>query len=210
MPVQVKMDFPSRKQSSHSQPQGPNNICWVTHHSLIFSLCPDVTFYKTLTSISTVFIKGHVEFVKFLNWPCRTSLFTHVEPYSYFRMYEVDKGMLSNMQIVPLHANKGLSPDLTCNMLQDLIFIFKITGNQLQLLIRKKKRIEKKIVIYIIQYYIVCSLLQNFCFQLAWDPMLHVLYGIENVKRLLLPQLCLFFQAHLFLIFSVTYGPQKS
>ncbi len=52
------------------------------HTSLfIFSLCPHVTFYKTLTSLSTVFIKGHVGFLQLLKWPCRTSFFTHVEPY---------------------------------------------------------------------------------------------------------------------------------
>ncbi len=58
------------------------------HTSLvIFSLCPHVTFYKTLTSLSTVFIKGHVGFLKLLNllkWPCRTSLFTHVERFTLF------------------------------------------------------------------------------------------------------------------------------
>ncbi len=41
---------------------GPNNLCYVTRH-FFFSLCPDVTFYKTLTSLSTVFIKGHVGFL---------------------------------------------------------------------------------------------------------------------------------------------------
>ncbi len=36
------------------------------HSSLfIFSLCPHLTFYKTLTSLSTVFIKGHVVFLRF-------------------------------------------------------------------------------------------------------------------------------------------------
>ncbi len=56
------------------------------HTSLfIFSLCHHVTFYKTLTSLSTVFIKGHVGFLQLLKWPCCTSFFTHVEPYNYCR-----------------------------------------------------------------------------------------------------------------------------
>ncbi len=51
------------------------------HTSLfIFSLCPHVTFYKTLTSLSTVVIKGHVGFLQLLKWPRRTSFFGHVEP----------------------------------------------------------------------------------------------------------------------------------
>ncbi len=57
------------------------------HTSLfIFSLCPHVTFYKTLTRLDNTFksdvaIKGHVGFLQLLKWPCRTSFFTHVEPY---------------------------------------------------------------------------------------------------------------------------------
>ncbi len=47
----------------------------------IFSLCPHVTVYKTLTSLSTAFIKGRVGFLQLLKWPCHTSFFTHVEPY---------------------------------------------------------------------------------------------------------------------------------
>ena len=39
-----------------------------------------VTFYKTLTSLSTVFIKGHVGLLQLLKWPCHTSFFAHVEP----------------------------------------------------------------------------------------------------------------------------------
>ncbi len=34
-----------------------------------------------MTSLSTFFIKGHVGFLQLLKWPCRTSFFTHVEPY---------------------------------------------------------------------------------------------------------------------------------
>ncbi len=61
---------------------GPNNLCCVTRHSLfIFSLCRDVTFYKSLTLLSTFFIKAHVGLLQLLKWPCRTSFFTHVEPY---------------------------------------------------------------------------------------------------------------------------------
>ncbi len=42
----------------------------------MFSLCPHVTFYKTLTSLfSTVFIKGHIRFLQLLKWPCNTSFF---------------------------------------------------------------------------------------------------------------------------------------
>ncbi len=47
------------------------------------SLCRHVTFYKTLTSLSTVFIKGHVGLLQLLMSSCRTSFFTHVEPYIY-------------------------------------------------------------------------------------------------------------------------------
>ncbi len=57
---------------------GPNNLCTSL---FIFSLCPHVTFYKTLTSLSTVFIKGHGFVVELLKWPCRTSFFTNVEPF---------------------------------------------------------------------------------------------------------------------------------
>ncbi len=46
------------------------------HTSLfIFSLCHHVTLYKTLTSLSTLFIKGHVGLLQLLKWPCRTSFF---------------------------------------------------------------------------------------------------------------------------------------
>ncbi len=57
---------------------GPNNFCYVTRQGtsrFIVSLYPHVTFYKTLTSLSTVFIKGHVGFLQLLKWPCRTSFF---------------------------------------------------------------------------------------------------------------------------------------
>ena len=47
---------------------------------VMFSLCHHVTFYNTLTSLSTVFIKPHVGLLQLLKWPCRTSFFTHVEP----------------------------------------------------------------------------------------------------------------------------------
>ena len=42
----------------------------------IFTLCRHVTFYKTLTSLSTVFIKPHVGLLQLLKWLCRTSFFT--------------------------------------------------------------------------------------------------------------------------------------
>ncbi len=56
------------------------------HTSLfILSLCHQVTFYKTLTSLSIVFIKGHVGLLQLLKWPCRSSFFTHVEPFLFER-----------------------------------------------------------------------------------------------------------------------------
>ncbi len=59
---------------------GPNIIyAMITFY---FSLCPHVTFYKTLTPLSAVFIKGHVGFLQFLKLTCRTLLFTHdVDPF---------------------------------------------------------------------------------------------------------------------------------
>ncbi len=42
---------------------------------LFFALCRHVTFYKTLTSLSTVFIKAHVGLLQLLKWLCRTSFF---------------------------------------------------------------------------------------------------------------------------------------
>ncbi len=54
---------------------------YVTRHFLLFSLCPHVTFYKSLMSLPTVFVKGHIRFLQLLKWPCHTSFFTHVEPY---------------------------------------------------------------------------------------------------------------------------------
>ncbi len=59
----------------------PNHLCYVTCHFLIFfpcPCCPHVTFYKILTSLSTafiMFIKGHVQFLQLLKWPCRTTLY---------------------------------------------------------------------------------------------------------------------------------------
>ncbi len=51
------------------------------HTSLfIFFLMSPCHFYKTLTSLSTVFIKGYIGVLQLLKWPCRTSFFTHVEP----------------------------------------------------------------------------------------------------------------------------------
>ena len=47
----------------------------MSHVTFYFSLFPHVTFYKTLTSLSTVFIKGHVGFLQLLKWLCRTSFF---------------------------------------------------------------------------------------------------------------------------------------
>ncbi len=66
---------------------GPNNLCCVTRH---FLFCPYVPMsvyvtvykYKILASLSTVFIKGHIELPQVLKCPCRTSFFTHVGPYN--------------------------------------------------------------------------------------------------------------------------------
>ena len=63
---------------------GPNNLCYVTHHFLFFPHFRHVTFYKTLMSLSTVFIKAHIGLLQLLKWPCRTSFFTHVEPSNLF------------------------------------------------------------------------------------------------------------------------------
>ncbi len=60
---------------------GPNKLMPCHTSLFIFSLCQHVTFYKILTSLSTVFIKGHVGFLQLLKWPCHTLFFTHVEPY---------------------------------------------------------------------------------------------------------------------------------
>ncbi len=74
---------------------GPNNLCYVARHFLFFSLCRHVTFYKSLTSLSTVFIKAYVRLLQPLKWPCRTLFFTHVEPYKWdqtlsdFKLLEV-------------------------------------------------------------------------------------------------------------------------
>ena len=59
---------------------GPNYLRYVARQ-FYFSLCHHVTFYKSLTSLSTVFIKAYVGLLQLLKWPCRTSFFTHVEPY---------------------------------------------------------------------------------------------------------------------------------
>ena len=58
---------------------GLNNLWYVTRHFLVLPMS-HVTFYKTLTSLSTVFIKDHVGHLQLLKWLCPTSFFTHVEP----------------------------------------------------------------------------------------------------------------------------------
>ena len=69
------------------------------HTSLfIFSLCRDVTFYKTFASLSTVFIKAHVGLVQLLKWPCRTSFFTHVEPYTFYLPHGVEIELIFALQ----------------------------------------------------------------------------------------------------------------
>ncbi len=42
---------------------GPNNLCYVTRHFLFFTYVPS-HLSKILTSLSTVFIKGHVGFLQ--------------------------------------------------------------------------------------------------------------------------------------------------
>ena len=49
------------------------------HVTYIYSLYRHVTFYKTLTSLSTVYIKPHVELLQLLKWPYHT-FFSDVEP----------------------------------------------------------------------------------------------------------------------------------
>ncbi len=51
-----------------------------TRHFLFFPMSP-CHLYKTLTSLCTLYIKGHIRFLQLLKWLCRTSSFTHVEPY---------------------------------------------------------------------------------------------------------------------------------
>ncbi len=59
---------------------GPNNLCYVTCHFLFFSLCPHVTFCKTLRSRSTVFIKGHGGYNLVAVSHVSHFVFTNVEP----------------------------------------------------------------------------------------------------------------------------------
>ncbi len=69
------------------------------HTSLFtFFLCPQATLYKTLTSLSTVFIKGHVRSLQLSKWPCRISFFTHVEP-----SISVRQNCLKLMTLLHLH-----------------------------------------------------------------------------------------------------------
>ncbi len=56
----------------------------MSHVTFYFSLCPHFTFYKTLTSLSTVFIKGHVESLQLLKWPCHTSFLLTWSPRSHW------------------------------------------------------------------------------------------------------------------------------
>ncbi len=49
---------------------------------VIFSLCPHVTFYKTLTSLSTVSIKAHVGLVQ-QSGHLTLRFFNHLEPFSW-------------------------------------------------------------------------------------------------------------------------------
>ncbi len=61
---------------------GANNLSYVTRHFLFFPYVAMSLFIRPLTSLSTVFIKSHVGLLQLLKWPCRTSFFTHVEPYT--------------------------------------------------------------------------------------------------------------------------------
>ncbi len=78
------------------------------HTSLfIFPYVPNVTFYKTLASLSTVFIKGHVGFLQLLKWPCHTSFFTHVEAY----LHPTDFGRQAADTILPQVSRNESRPD---------------------------------------------------------------------------------------------------
>ncbi len=81
----------------------------------IFSLCRHVTFYKTLTSLSTVFIKGHVRFLQLLKCQCRTSFFTHVEPSIWTYYVETVHGcpMITNICNFPHSAACRFTNDYT-------------------------------------------------------------------------------------------------
>ena len=86
---------------------GPNNLC---HMSLIFSFCPHVTFYKTLMSLSTVFIKGQVGVLQLLKWPCRTWFLTHEEPYVGVRLF-ILRLLKDSLQVIdrnPMNISCGL------------------------------------------------------------------------------------------------------
>ncbi len=61
---------------------GPNNLCYVTRCFLFFPYVPMSFFYKTLTSLSTVFMQGHFGFLQLLKWPYRTSFLPMWSPYS--------------------------------------------------------------------------------------------------------------------------------
>ncbi len=66
---------------------GPNKkLCRMS--LFIFTLCRHVTSYKTLTSLTIVCIKPHVELQQLLKWPCLTSFFTHLEPYYWSISYQ--------------------------------------------------------------------------------------------------------------------------
>ena len=72
----VKMKC-STARLKHADYQLQGSTCYVTRHFL-FSLCRHVTFYKTLTSLSTVFKKGPRRSSTTFKVVYRTSLFTHV------------------------------------------------------------------------------------------------------------------------------------
>ncbi len=46
-----------------------------------FPMSPLPLFIRHFHHFLHFFIKGHVGFLQLLKWPCRTSCFTHVEPY---------------------------------------------------------------------------------------------------------------------------------
>ncbi len=101
---------------------GPNNACYVTRHILFFP-CHHVTFYKTLTSLSTVFIKGHVRFLQLLKWPCRTSFF-----------YPCGALHFTRIRLTPTETTgtPTVTPYLATSVTRFLIFKFIIATSNLR------------------------------------------------------------------------------
>ncbi len=72
----------------------------MSHVTFYFYPMSPCHFYKTLTSLSTLFIKPHVGLLQLLKWPCWTSFFTHVEAYTYVYIYHPIKASLSALPLL--------------------------------------------------------------------------------------------------------------